>query len=204
MMSATIDAHVKRFDNLGMDSSVRSVTSASCESDKFYTTTAWSPVKEKREVPQHIATLRVLGKNSVNVNMAMAELLNSHGCVVEHSEQFRDHDIDAYFQRVEFKYETMRKTAEQLEGAVAEVCGRLGLEFQLNWNSRKKNVCIMVSKYDHVLWEILLRHKAGELACNIPLIISNHEDLRPIADACLLYTSPSPRDATLSRMPSSA
>ena len=102
-MSATIDAHVKRFDNLGMDSSVRSVTSASCESDKFYTTTAWSPVKEKRELPQHIATLRVLGKNSVNVNMAMAELLNSHGCVVEHSEQFRDHDIDAYFQRIEFK-----------------------------------------------------------------------------------------------------
>ena len=183
MMSATIDAHVKRFDNLGMDSSVRSVTSASCESDKFYTTTAWSPVKEKRELPQHIATLRVLGKNSVNVNMAMAELLNSHGCVVEHSEQFRDHDIDAYFQRVEFKYETMRKTAEQLEAAVAEICGRLGLEFQLNWNSRKKNVCIMVSKYDHVLWEILLRHKAGELACNIPLIISNHEDLRPIAEA---------------------
>ena len=55
MMSATIDAHVKRFDNLGMDSSVRSVTSASCESDKFYTTTAVNtygetvhPLKKKK------------------------------------------------------------------------------------------------------------------------------------------------------------
>jgi formyltetrahydrofolate deformylase len=40
----------------------------------------------------------------------------------------------------------------------------------------------MVSKYDHALWELLLRHKAGELPCEIPLIISNHEDLRPVAD----------------------
>jgi formyltetrahydrofolate deformylase len=40
----------------------------------------------------------------------------------------------------------------------------------------------MVSKYDHALWELLLRHKGGELPCEIPLIISNHEDLRPVAD----------------------
>ena len=68
-MSATIDAHVKRFDNLGMDSSVRSVTSASCESDKFYTTTAWSPVKEKRELPQHIPP-QVAPQNSLGVEPA--------------------------------------------------------------------------------------------------------------------------------------
>jgi formyltetrahydrofolate deformylase len=40
----------------------------------------------------------------------------------------------------------------------------------------------MVSKYDHALWELLLRHKAAELPCEIPLIISNHEDLRPVAN----------------------
>ena len=102
---------------------------------------------------------------------------------MEHSEQFRDHEVDCYFQRVEFCYGTMRKPAAALEDALDEVCGRLGLEFNLNWGTRPKRVCIFVSKYDHVLWEILLRHKAGELPCDIPLIISNHEDLRPIADA---------------------
>jgi formyltetrahydrofolate deformylase len=40
----------------------------------------------------------------------------------------------------------------------------------------------MVSKYDHALWELLLRHKSDELPCEIPLIISNHEDLRSVAD----------------------
>ena len=46
----------------------------------------------------------------------------------------------------------------------------------------KKKICIFVSKYDHVIWELLLRHKAGELPCEIALIISNHEDLRPVAE----------------------
>ena len=50
------------------------------------------------------ATLRVLGRESVNVNMAMAELLNSHGCVVEHSEQHRDRELGGYFQRAVFDW----------------------------------------------------------------------------------------------------
>ncbi len=39
-----------------------------------------------------------------------------------------------------------------------------------------------MSKYDHCLWELLLRHRAGEIQCDIPVIISNHEDLRPVAE----------------------
>ena len=41
---------------------------------------------------------------------------------------------------------------------------------------------IFVSKYDHCLVDLLYRHQSGELACDIPLIISNHEDNKPIAD----------------------
>jgi formyltetrahydrofolate deformylase len=70
-----------------------------------------------------------------------------------------------------------------LEKGVSEVCERFGMTFQLNWGDSKKKVCIMVSHYDHCLWELLLRHKAGELDCEIALIISNHHDLKPIAEA---------------------
>jgi len=40
----------------------------------------------------------------------------------------------------------------------------------------------MVSNYDHCLWELLLRHQAGELDCDIACIISNHPDLKHVAD----------------------
>ena len=77
----------------------------------------------------------------------------------------------------------MRCSQESLQRALDEVCGRLELEYQLEWGTRPKRLCVFVSKYDHVLWEILLRHKAGELPCDIPLIISNHADLEPVAAA---------------------
>jgi formyltetrahydrofolate deformylase len=41
---------------------------------------------------------------------------------------------------------------------------------------------VLVSKYDHCLVDLLYRHQSGELACEIPLIISNHPDTQPIAD----------------------
>jgi formyltetrahydrofolate deformylase len=42
-------------------------------------------------------------------------------------------------------------------------------------------VAIFVSKYDHCLYDLLLRHKAGELRCAVPLVVSNHPDLEGVA-----------------------
>ena len=41
---------------------------------------------------------------------------------------------------------------------------------------------VFVSKYDHCLVDLLYRHQSGELACDIPLVISNHIDNQPLAD----------------------
>ena len=43
-------------------------------------------------------------------------------------------------------------------------------------------MAIFVSKTDHCLYDLLLRHRSGELHCDIPLIVSNHPDLEPIAE----------------------
>jgi formyltetrahydrofolate deformylase len=43
-------------------------------------------------------------------------------------------------------------------------------------------VAIFVSKTDHCLYDLLLRHRSGELPCEIPLIVSNHDELRPVAE----------------------
>jgi len=58
--------------------------------------------------------------------------------------------------------------------------------FQMKWrlaqSSLRQRMIILVSKYDHCLVDLLYRHKSGELACDIPLIISNHSDNQAIAD----------------------
>jgi formyltetrahydrofolate deformylase len=76
--------------------------------------------------------------------------------------------------------DTTKKATAELE--LKDISSRFGLAGEIDWRDRRKRVAIMVSKSDHCLWEILLRQKAHELDCDIPLVISNHPDLEPVAN----------------------
>lgn len=130
-----------------------------------------------------LATLRIHGPDSKGIVAAFSQLLYGHGCGIDDSEQSTDRAACLFFQRIHFEYGTMHTDRITLEKSVKEVCERFKMQFQLDWGDSKKKVCIFVSKYDHCLWELLLRHRAGELDCEIALIISNHPDLEPVAEA---------------------
>jgi formyltetrahydrofolate deformylase len=55
------------------------------------------------------------------------------------------------------------------------------MRWRLERSDCPHRVALFVSKYDHCLVDLLYRHQSGELACDIPLIISNHEGARPWA-----------------------
>jgi formyltetrahydrofolate deformylase len=61
----------------------------------------------------------------------------------------------------------------------------LAREFDADWkifrSDELSNLALFVSKYDHCLQDLLWRHQAGELKCNLKLIISNHPDLEPLS-----------------------
>ena len=127
-------------------------------------------------------TLRVFGPDRKGIVAAFSQLLYGHGCGIIDSEQSTDTHTDLFFQRLHFDYATMHTDTVTLETGIREVCDRFGMESILNWNRRRPRLAIMVSKYDHCLWELLLRHKAGELDCDISVILSNHPDLQSVAD----------------------
>jgi len=56
------------------------------------------------------------------------------------------------------------------------------MTFNLYFNDIRPRMAIFVSKMSHCLYDLLARYKSGELAVDIPCIISNHEDLRYVAD----------------------
>jgi formyltetrahydrofolate deformylase len=68
-----------------------------------------------------------------------------------------------------------------LDHAIDEVAGRFGMKWRLSYWGTVKRVAIFVSRYDHCLYDLLLRHRAGELVCEIPMVVSNHADLAPVA-----------------------
>jgi formyltetrahydrofolate deformylase len=56
------------------------------------------------------------------------------------------------------------------------------MTWRLSLSSDRPRMIVFVSKYDHCLVDLLYRQQSGELACEIPLIISNHADNQRIAD----------------------
>lgn len=129
-----------------------------------------------------VATLRIVGPDGKGIVAAFGQLLYGHGSNILDSEQHTDVEANRFFQRIVFDYSTLPTDKTSLSNGIQEVCTRFGMTHAIDWGESKKKICIMVSKYDHVIWELLLRHKAGELPCEIALIISNHEDLRPVAE----------------------
>lgn len=79
--------------------------------------------------------------------------------------------------------------AESLPFEIAELRDRfspIAASFQMSWNitdsAVKKRVVILVSKLDHCLYDLLARWRSGELAIEIPAVISNHETLRSLVE----------------------
>lgn len=69
-----------------------------------------------------------------------------------------------YFQRIRFDLTDMVVgTANKavLERAIAEVADRFGMEWKLFYDGAVKRVAILVSRLDHCLYDILIRHRAG-------------------------------------------
>ncbi len=127
------------------------------------------------------ATILVTCPDRRGIVAALAQLLHGHGANILDSDQHTDPVAGKFFQRVRFDVAELITDRGTLERALAEVAERFGMRWQIAWEGVRKRVAIFVSKYEHCLWDLLLRHRAGELACDIPLIVSNHEELRPIA-----------------------
>lgn len=129
-----------------------------------------------------IGILRVDGPDKKGIVAAFAQVLYGHGCGIVESEQHTDKHANRFFQRIQFDYSEMFTDRITLEYGIKEVSERFEMTTDLNWNTHRKRVAVMVSKYDHCLWELLLRHQAGELDCDIVCMLSNHPDLKEIAD----------------------
>jgi formyltetrahydrofolate deformylase len=55
-------------------------------------------------------------------------------------------------------------------------------EWEMHDTLSRPRVLLMVSKFDHCLDDLLYRHRTGELKMDVPAIVSNHADLKPLAD----------------------
>lgn len=112
---------------------------------------------------------------------AISTFLYEHGANILHADQHQDNDQGLFFMRVEWALEDFDLDEGAFRREFQEIAARFEMRWRLEYSEATPAVAIFVSQYLHCLVDLLHRHRAGELRCRIPLIISNHRDAADLA-----------------------
>jgi formyltetrahydrofolate deformylase len=108
-------------------------------------------------------------------------LAENYGFIIE-SAQFGDESTGRFFMRVDFSLEKGAPSETILRKRFDEqVARRFSMQWEMADKLRKSRVLILVSKAGHCLNDLLYRHSTGQLAIEIPAIVSNHKDWGKVA-----------------------
>jgi len=114
---------------------------------------------------------------------AIANFLYSHDANILHADQHQDKVAGLFLMRVEWELDGFELGIHRFDEAFAPIAEKYQMVWRLSLSSVKPRLAIFVSKFDHCLADLLYRHHAGELYCEIPLIVSNHPDIHWLAEA---------------------
>jgi formyltetrahydrofolate deformylase len=111
-------------------------------------------------------------------------LLYEQGANILHADQHQDHELGLFFMRVEWalNQDTAEDGLAEFERAFTPMAAELEMRWQLRRMAQKPRVAIFCSQYLHCVADLLHRASAGELACEIALVVSNHRAAEALAD----------------------
>jgi formyltetrahydrofolate deformylase len=116
---------------------------------------------------------------------SITEFVFENGGNIINLDQHTDTELLMFFMRIEWDFSKFQIPKSKLEKKLQDFLSYKNIanaEYKLVFSEQKPRLALFVSRHDHCFWDLLLRHQSGELNCEIPLIISNHENLRPVAD----------------------
>src|SRR4029077_12397265 len=113
---------------------------------------------------------------------AIAEFLYRANGNILHADQHQDGEHNLFLMRVEWDLADFTIPLEEFARHYAPIAERFAMDWRLARAGKRPRVAIFVSRYLHCWPDLLYRHGSGELACEIPLVISNHPDARRLAE----------------------
>jgi formyltetrahydrofolate deformylase len=110
----------------------------------------------------------------------IAEFLYTRNANILHADQHQDQEHGLFLMRVEWDLDGFALDDKSFRSEFTPIAERFGMRWRLEYSRQPASVAILVSQYTHCLVDLLHLHQSGELACKIPLVISNHMDAKPI------------------------
>jgi formyltetrahydrofolate deformylase len=108
-------------------------------------------------------------------------LFENRGNIVD-IDQHVDQEDSVFFMRVEWEIEGFALKRGDLGAALEPLMARFSMQWELHFSDVVPRAALFVTKDNHCFYDLLSRHESGELGMEIPLIVSNREDLKAVAE----------------------
>jgi formyltetrahydrofolate deformylase len=128
-------------------------------------------------------TILIHCKDQPKIIASVTNFIANQGGNIVYIDQHVDREQNIFFMRLESEFNSASFSTKSFKSVFDT---SLAKQFEMKWriysSEKKPKMALFVSKYDHCLYDLLGRYNSGELNLEIPFIISNHVDLKPIAD----------------------
>jgi formyltetrahydrofolate deformylase len=130
--------------------------------------------------PDTTARLLIQCPDRPGIVAAVSNFFYNHGANITALDQHStDPEGGVFFMRLEFQTPHLDLPRPVLERAFASaVADRYGMDWRISYAAERKKMALLVSRYEHAMMELLWRSSREELATEVTMVISNHEDLR--------------------------
>ncbi|SFD20302.1 formyltetrahydrofolate deformylase [Algibacter pectinivorans] len=128
-------------------------------------------------------TILIHCKDRPNIIASVTNFIAKEGGNIVYIDQHVDREQNIFFMRLESEFASESFSTNDFKGVFkSELADTFEMKWRIYSSEKKPKMALFISKYDHCLYDLLGRYNSGELNLEIPFIISNHLDLKPIAD----------------------
>jgi len=128
-------------------------------------------------------TILIHCKDRPNIIASVTNFIAENGGNIIYIDQHVDREQDIFFMRLESEFISDNFSTSNFKSVFeSDLANKFEIKWRIYSSEKKPKMALFISKYDHCLYDLLGRYNSGELNLEIPFIISNHNDLKPIAD----------------------
>ena len=132
-------------------------------------------------MPGPTAVLLLSCPDQPGIVASVADFVYRHGGNIVDAQQHTDSVDGVFFQRIELELDGCDLGRDEIEPALAPLVERFSMTCSVRFSDAVARTAILVSRQAHCLLDLLARARSGELAIEVPLVVSNHPDHEEIA-----------------------
>ncbi len=111
----------------------------------------------------------------------VSNFIFKNGGNIVHADQHTSVGSKTFFMRIEWELNGFRIPRREIGAAIAPLANRFGMKWDLRFTDEVPRMALFVSRHVHCFHDLIMRRRMGEFRAEIPLVVSNHLDLKPLA-----------------------